>query len=89
MIIFERFIGGMRFVPHKALSRHGAYGVMAPSGPFDGKQDAKRLIAVHSDEELLYYVQRGYSVQMIAEETVQVCLTQAEDIVIRFVPPYV
>jgi hypothetical protein len=43
---------------------------------------------IHSDEELLYYLQRGYSVRMVSEDGADEHLTKAEDVAVRFVPPY-
>jgi len=43
---------------------------------------------IHSDEELLYYLQRGYSVRMVAEDGTNEHFARAEDVPVRFVPPY-
>jgi hypothetical protein len=87
-MIFERLIGDTRFVPHRAASREGGYGVVAPCPPREEKQATKSLIMIHSDEELLYYLQRGYSVRMVSEDDREEHLTKAEDVAVRFVPPY-
>ena len=87
-MIFERLVGGTRFVPHRAASRDGGYGVAAPCSAYEERQPTKSLIMIHSDEELLYYLQRGYSVRMVSEDNREEHLTKAEDVAVRFVPPY-
>ncbi len=86
--MFERFIKGARFVPQKTGPRGDGYGVAAPGLPHDERPETKSLILIHSDEELLYYLQRGYSVRMIAEDSGDGHLAKAEDVAVRFVPPY-
>lgn len=86
--MFERFIKGTRFVPQRTGPRREGYGVAASALPHDDRLPTKSLIMIHSDEELLYYLQRGYSVRMVAEDGGNEHLARAEDVAVRFVPPY-
>ncbi|MEE1609819.1 hypothetical protein [Microvirga sp. CF3016] len=87
MIVFERFFRGTRFVPRKAVCS-AEYAVAAPDSADEETRPTKSLIMIHSDEELLYYLQRGYSVRMVSEDGANEHLTKAEDVAVRFVPPY-
>jgi hypothetical protein len=87
VIVFERFFRGTRFVPHKAVC-NVEYAVAAPDSAREGSRPTKSLIMIHSDEELLYYLQRGYSVRMVSEDGADEHLAMAEDVAVRFVPPY-